>query len=99
MPNIKATIASHNKKTLLNVAATPTQQADNCNCRKKSECSLEGKCLQTNVVYQAMITTETTVESYVGLATNFKERYRNHKHPFDTPTEEMKQNYQNTYGL
>ena len=28
---------------------------------------------------QATVTTETTKETYTGLATNFKERYRNHK--------------------
>ena len=38
--------------------------------------------LQTNVVYQATITTGTTAESYVGLATNFKERHRNHNTSF-----------------
>ena len=32
--------------------------------------------------YQATVTTETTTETYVGLATNFKERYRNHKTSF-----------------
>ena len=51
-------------------------------CRKKSDCPLEGKCLQTNVIYQATVTTETATETYVGLATNFKERYRNHKTSF-----------------
>ena len=50
--------------------------------RKKSDCPLEGKCLQTNVIYQATVTTETATETYVGLATNFKERYRNHKTSF-----------------
>ena len=45
---------------------------------KKSDCPLEGKCLQTNVIYQATVTTET----YDGLATNFKERYRNHETSF-----------------
>ena len=49
---------------------------------KKSDCPLEGKCLQTNVIYQATVTTETTTETYIGLATNFKERYRNHKTSF-----------------
>ena len=41
-----------------------------------------GKCLQANVVYQASVTTEATNESYVGLATNFKDRYRNHMTSF-----------------
>ena len=49
---------------------------------KKPDCPLEGKWLQTNVIYQATVATETTTETYVGLATNFKERYRNHKTSF-----------------
>ena len=44
--------------------------------------TLEGKCLQSNVIYQATVTTATTTETYVGLATNFKERYRNHQSSF-----------------
>ena len=47
-----------------------------------TDCPLEGKCLQTNVIYQATVTTETITETYVGLATNFKECYRNHKTSF-----------------
>ena len=83
MPNMKSIIASHNKALLSDYTPTPTQQSSKqCNCRSKDECPLEGKCLQTNVVYQAIITTNTTTESYVGLATNFKERYRNHKTSF-----------------
>jgi len=38
--------------------------------------------LETNVVYQATVTTETTSETYVGVASNFKERYRNHTASF-----------------
>ena len=68
---------------LSNVTPAPTQQSrDGCNCRKKNECPLEGQCLQTNVVYQATVTSEASTESYVGLATNFKERYRNHNASF-----------------
>ena len=33
------------------------------------------KCLQSNVIYQATVTTATTTETYFGLATNFRERY------------------------
>ena len=53
-----------------------------CNCRKKDQCPLDGKCLTQNVVYQATVTTQTSSDSYVGLATNFKERYRNHTASF-----------------
>ena len=38
--------------------------------------------MQENVVYQATVATETTTESFVGLASNFKERYRNHQTSF-----------------
>ena len=77
---MKSIIASHNKVLLSKTTPTSTQPPEKeCNCRRKSECPLEGKCLQTKVVYQATVTSESTAESYVGLATNFKERYRNHK--------------------
>ena len=79
MPNMKTIIASHNKQMLSNVATTPNQNHDpSCNCRKKAECPLDAKCLQAKVVYQTTATTVTTTESYVGLASNLKERYRNH---------------------
>ena len=78
---MKSIISSHNKHVLSNANA-PTLQPDTCNCRKKPDCPLEGKCLQTNVIYQATVTTETATETYVGLATDFKERYRNQKTSF-----------------
>ena len=68
LPNMKSIISSHNKHVLSN---STTQQPDTCNCRKKPDSPLEGKCLQTNVIYQATVTTETTTETYVGLATKF----------------------------
>ena len=62
MPNMKSIILSHNKHVLLNLNSA-TQQADTCNCRKKkADCPLEGKCIQTNV---AIVTTETKTETYV----------------------------------
>ena len=85
MPNMKTIISTHNKKILSQDTATPgptQQQERTCNCRKKPECPLAGKCLQANLVYQASVTTEATNESYVGLATNFKDRYRNHMTSF-----------------
>ena len=97
MPNMKSIISSHNKHVLSNANA-PTPQPDTCNCRKKSDCPLEGKCLQTNVIYQATVTTETATEIYVGLATNFKEHYRNHKTSFRHSKRRMKQNSPNIFG-
>ena len=85
MPNMKTIISSRNKKLLsdCNQSRNSTQTLDKeCNCRKKDQCPLEGKCLTSNVVYQATVTTETSTHSYVGLATDFKERYRNHTSSF-----------------
>ena len=50
--------------------------------RKNQNAPLEGKCLQSNVVYQGTATTNTTTKSYVILASNFKECYGNHKTSF-----------------
>ena len=79
MPNMKSIIASHNKTVLSNYMSTPaTEHVKECNCRKKEQCPLEGQCLTNNIVYQATVTSNITTETYVGPATNFKERYRNH---------------------
>ena len=88
MPNMKAVISSHNKNMLAQDGATaaPLQQPRTCNCRNRPECPLQGNCMQENVVYQATVATETTTENYVGLASNFKERYRNHQTSFRHPS-------------
>ena len=49
MPNMKTIIASRKKQILSNVATTTNQNHDpSCNCRKKAEFPLDGKCLQAN---------------------------------------------------
>jgi len=85
MPNMKAVISSHNKNMLTQdhgATAAPVQQPRTCNCKNKPKCPLQGNCVKENVVYQATVATETTTETYVGLASNFKERYRNHQTSF-----------------
>ena len=72
MPNVKTAIATHNRKTLSNIKDTNAHHPTNeCNCRKTPDCPLSGKCLQTNIVYQATVTTNTSNQTYIGLATNF----------------------------
>ena len=67
----------------INARWTQTQTDEKeCNCRKKDQCPLDEKCLAQNVVYQATVSTQSSSETYVGLATNFKERYRNHTASF-----------------
>jgi len=75
MPNMKSVISSHNKALLSDYQQSQTQTTNKeRNCRKKDQWPLEGKFLTQNVVYQATVTTQTSLESYVGLAANFKER-------------------------
>ena len=67
MPNMKSVISSHNKY----VPQISTHQRNNLTSElQKPDCPLEGKCLQSNVIYQATVTA-TTTETYVGRATNF----------------------------
>ena len=53
--------------------STPaTEHVKECNCRKKEQWPLEGQCLTNNIVHQAIVTTNTTTERYVGLATKLQ---------------------------
>jgi len=81
--NMKSIISSHNKALLSNYHQSQTQtNVKECNCRKKDQYPLDGKCLTQNVVYEATFTTQTSSDSYVGFTTNFKECYRNHTASF-----------------
>ena len=60
MSNIKQSIANHNKAIL-----SKEEQIKLCNCRNRTLCPLQGKCLQKGVVYQATVTqTNTMRETY-----------------------------------
>ena len=70
-------ISQHNK--VIN-QSNPKENAG-CNGRNPNECPIPGDCLATNVVYQALLDSETGYFNYFRLAANtFKERYRNQKH-------------------
>ena len=80
MPNAKSTISNHNRRVLNNNVTTINEKT--CNCRAKSRCPLDGRCLTASVVYKAEITPTDTQESkvYFGITAGlFKERYNNHK--------------------
>ena len=51
MENIKSVINNHNMKVLNNTV----EIEESCNCRKKNNCSLDGKCLTPNIIYEAQI--------------------------------------------
>ena len=82
LPNMGAQVAKHNAKILKNSKGGQNKQAPSCNCQKSriSERPLHGRCNTNGVVYQAIVRSNTGgEESYIGLAKNFKKRFRQHK--------------------
>ena len=82
MANMKQYINAHNRRIL---QGNKNSQEIPCNCRKA--CPLDGiGCRSNHVVYKATVTSEDGEKYYVGsAATEFKERYRNHKSSFNKP--------------
>ena len=79
-PNMKNIVNSHNQKILKSSEKQDSEKT--CNCTK-SPCPIQGKCLTDKVVYQAVVTTETEEQTYIGLAaTTFKARLSNHNTSF-----------------
>ena len=83
MQNIKSVINNHNKKVLNNTVETE----ESCNCRNKNNCPLDGKCLTSNIIYEAQITSNQLnykQKVYIGTAeTDFKHRFNNHTKSFN----------------
>ena len=52
MPNMGKIIKMHNSRLINN----SKQKQPTCNCQRKTECPLKGKCMAENVVYSARIT-------------------------------------------
>lgn len=85
MPNIQATISSHNK-TILN-EKEPLVRGD-CNCRSnRDECPLGGECTTPNVLYEGVISSnlpDYENKIYKGISEPpFKTRLGNHKKSFN----------------
>ena len=82
LPNMGRKLAQHNSKIIRNsVNPTPKPKAV-CNCQKskKAECPVPGACNQDGAIYEAEVKTDDGhLESYVGLAKNFKKRWPKHK--------------------
>ena len=58
----------------------PKPASCNCQISKKADCPIPGKCNQNGAVYEAKVSTsDGKIESYVGLAKNFKKRWPKHK--------------------
>lgn len=58
-PNMKVIIDGHNK-SIINNAAKPSQEDGNegSNCQANRVCPMPGRCKMSNIVYQAVVTTE-----------------------------------------
>ena len=69
MSNIADRIKGHNNKILKQQQqhSSIEKQQQTCNSRRKSECPLNGNCLQSGLVYQATIETDDTTQKYIGL--------------------------------
>ena len=82
LPDMGRKLANHNSK-LLKKASEPTPRPPaRCNCQKskKQDCPVPDACNQDGAIYQASVATnDGRVESYVGLARNFKKRFSKHK--------------------
>ena len=84
LPNISNIISSHNRKVLSNTNENQNQDPK-CNCRVKDNCPLNGKCLDSQLIYSCNVRTTTSDEGthYIGLTENtFKERWNQHKNSF-----------------
>ena len=85
MPNIGTILKGHNRAVLTPSTSKDEEEGDEvCNCRRKNECPLEGKCQIKSVVYKAEVkTTAGNTFTYIGLTKNkFKERYYGHTNSF-----------------
>ena len=78
--NLGNIIKQHNSKIL---KGTPAPQLQQCNCRTKQNCPLNGRCLTNCIVYKATVTTNSDTHTYYGLCEGeFKSRYYNHTKSF-----------------
>ena len=78
--NLGNIIKSHNKKLI----SSNNQIILPCNCRKKEECPLEGKCRVNDVIYKCIVSaTGFPNKVYLGTAEGeFKKRFYNHNSSF-----------------
>ena len=77
MHNIHQIVTSHNK-TVLSNEKSEAEQTRPCNCRNKTSCPLQGKCLQATITQS-----NTGKQDYIGVTENeFKTRYNQHTSSF-----------------
>ena len=86
-PSLARKISAHNKKILSEAKMQfETTEKRECNCSKNKKCPVEGKCLTTEVIYQATVkTNDEQTDTYIGLTCNtLKRRITAHNSNFRT---------------
>ena len=84
MPNMATIIHSHNKALLQNQQKLHENSQQMCNCRVRSRCPLDGKCMAKNTVYQADVSGERFICNYIGASKpEWKSRHYNHRNTFN----------------
>ena len=81
--NMKQIINKHNKKILSQ--KTKTESTNECNCKEKEKCPLDGKnCMKKNSVYKGIAMTSSNPDkTYIGIAEgHWKQRHSVHKTSF-----------------
>ena len=68
--NMDGIIKAHNAKILRKQDDSTEKDVKSCNCRDKSTCPVDNKCLRFNVVYKATVDYEDKTESYIGMTEN-----------------------------
>ena len=79
MSSMPSVIKQHNYRVL-----STTENVDRlCNCINKENCPLDGKCLQSCIVYKADVITNKDSHIYYGASDGeFKSRYNSHTNSF-----------------
>ena len=75
MGKVASVLSAHNRNILF-----PKECENGCNCRSKTDCLLDNKCLTPKTVYQTDVRNDTNNEKkfYLEISeTPFKERFRN----------------------
>ena len=102
MDNVTNIISSNNKNI---INSGNKANGKTCNCRNKSNCPLDNKCLINKIVYKAEIETNNDINElsnkvYFGISeTEFKSRYNNHKCHSESGHTKMIPNFRNTFGV
>ena len=85
VPNMSNVIPKHNSKIMKNPAPSTTKT---CNCRRKTDCPIDGNCLSECLIYKASVSTTANKYYYGPCENTFKEHCNNHNCSFRNKSRE-----------